>query len=186
MAQVEAGTLSFSSGEFDLAQLAREAVEAARPRAATAGVDLGLEVRGVVPRARVDGDRIGQMLDNLIVNAIKFTPPGGAVAVRLQAAGGVAELEVSDTGVGIAADDVAQLFDRFFRAREAGEHGVPGVGLGLTIVRAIVEGHGGQITADSTPGVGTTFRVRLPLAGADGTGVSGSIARSRAAATPED
>jgi signal transduction histidine kinase len=103
------------------------------------------------------------VLDNLISNALKFTPSGGRVDVRLSAADGTAVIEVQDTGLGIAEDEQEQLFERFFRSAQATRNAIPGTGLGLTISKAIVERHGGQIELESSEGVGTTVRVCLPL-----------------------
>jgi signal transduction histidine kinase len=162
VAQVEAGTLALNPGLVDLGQLVREAVEAARPRAEDSEITLVADV-DPVPTCPGDGDRIGQVLDNLTTNALKFTPEGGRVEVRLRTHGSSAVIEVADTGLGISATEQRQLFDRFFRATAATTHAIPGVGLGLTIVKAIVEAHAGQVTVESAEGVGTTFRVELPL-----------------------
>lgn len=98
-------------------------------------------------------------------NAVKFTPRGGSVAVRLFERGnGRVVLEVSDTGMGIAAVDQERLFQRFFRAEAARSKAIQGTGLGLSIAKTIVEGHSGRITVESTDGVGTTFQVSLPKA----------------------
>jgi len=99
----------------------------------------------------------------VLSNALKFTPPGGCVDLRLTAPDGIAQLEVTDTGVGILEDELPRLFDRFYRATNATTRAVPGLGLGLMIARAIVEGHGGTITVASTVGVGTTFTITAPL-----------------------
>jgi two-component system, OmpR family, phosphate regulon sensor histidine kinase PhoR len=102
------------------------------------------------------------MMDNLISNAIKFTPVGGRVAVRTSSNVDAALFEVSDTGPGIAAPDQAHLFDRFFRTRGAIDQAIKGTGLGLAITKAIVDAHRGTITVDSSPGRHSTFRVQLP------------------------
>jgi signal transduction histidine kinase/CHASE3 domain sensor protein len=162
VAQVEAGKLSLEEGDVDLEAVARESVEAAAPRARDGGVELTLEAEpaGTV---RGDGDRLGQALDNLVSNAIKFTPAGGRVVVRLGRDGDTAVLEVSDTGIGISEADMQQLFQRFFRTQRATSAAIPGVGLGLTIAQAIVHGHEGRISVQSLDGEGTTFRIELPL-----------------------
>ena len=110
----------------------------------------------------VEGDRrlLAQLLDNLVSNAVKFTPEGGSVTIRACGDGSTAVVEVADTGAGIPPDEVPQVFDRFFRASTAAD--VPGTGLGLAIVKAIVEAHGGSIGVESELGVGSTFRFVLP------------------------
>jgi signal transduction histidine kinase len=163
VAQVEAGTLSLEKGTVDLEQVARDAVEGARPRADTLGVAIAADTVPVVLEAG-DPDRLGQLVDNLVTNALKFTPPGGSVSVRLRRTEGEAVLEVIDTGMGISAADQEHLFERFFRADQATAKGIPGIGLGLSICAAIVAGSGGTIAIDSAEGRGTTFRVTLPLA----------------------
>ena len=110
-----------------------------------------------------DGDRLAQVVDNLIANAIKFTPAGGRVTVRCGRRDESAFVEVADTGVGIAADEQDRLFERFFRTKAATEASVQGIGLGLSIVRAIARGHGGEVACVSEEGVGTTFTVELPI-----------------------
>ena len=113
--------------------------------------------------ATVDGPRLRQVIDNLLGNAVKYTEPGGSVSVRLRQRGAVVVIAVSDTGIGVAPEEVGRLFRRFFRGAQATRRQIPGVGLGLSIVRAIVEAHGGLVTVDSTLGEGSTFRVELPV-----------------------
>ncbi len=161
-ARAEAGRMSLSRGHVDLAEVARLSVEAARPKAEERGVELVAELDHV-RHAAADGDRLGQALDNLVSNALKFTPPGGRVDVVLRRRGDSAvTLEVRDTGLGMTEEDRERAFERFFRADATRDH-APGVGLGLTIVRTIVEGHGGTIEVDSREGAGTSFRIELPL-----------------------
>ncbi|MEY2533593.1 MAG: hypothetical protein QOF29_1503 [bacterium] len=162
VAQIEAGHLGLHEVEVELEAVAREAVEAARPRADGGGVQLSVDTEPVPP-IRGDRDRIAQALDNLVSNAIKFTPDGGRVAVRLMRDEDRAVLEVADTGIGIAQADLQRLFQRFFRAKGATSAAIQGVGLGLTIAQAIVHSHEGQISVQSTEGKGTTFRIELPL-----------------------
>jgi signal transduction histidine kinase len=162
VAELERGSLTLDVRKVDLSALATHCVEAARPAAAAKEIELTLR-DGSAP-AEVEGDpvRLAQMMDNLVSNGIKFTPRGGAVNVNAASASGGAVFEVADSGVGITASDQAQLFDRFFRARSAAIEAAPGTGLGLTITKAIVDAHHGSIDIDSSPGGGTTFRVRLP------------------------
>ena len=117
-------------------------------------------------KAIVQGDptRIGQAIDNLLSNAIKFTPRGGNVTIAVTTLGGDVIVRLTDTGMGIPAKELDQLFARFFRASTATRAAVPGVGLGLTITKAIIDAHGGALDVESEVGVGTTFIVRLPKA----------------------
>ena len=161
LAQSEAGKLELHPAPTDLAELCTESAEAARPHARSADVDLQVETSGAV-MAEVDPVRLGQVIDNLISNGIKFTPAGGRVqvSVRKEAEGVV--MEVSDTGMGISREDQELLFDRFFRTAAAGEAAIQGAGLGLAIVKSIVDAHGGTIAVDSRESEGTTFRIELP------------------------
>jgi signal transduction histidine kinase len=103
-----------------------------------------------------------QVLDNLVSNAIKFTPAGGGVKVSVGPANGVVRLKVTDTGIGIDPAEQGQLFERFFRTTTVAEQQIPGTGLGLYIARVIVEAHGGSIEVESNPGEGSSFCVELP------------------------
>ncbi|MFL5884150.1 MAG: ATP-binding protein, partial [Thermoleophilaceae bacterium] len=176
VAQVEAGTLAIEKGSVDLTSAVAESVEAARPRAEERGILLRVDAQRV-PACSGDADRIGQTLDNLISNAIKFTPEEGSVDVMLRRDGGDAVIEVRDTGIGIPPDDMDRLFERFFRSSLATEQAIQGVGLGLTIAKAIVETHGGRISVESEPGRGTTFTVRLPVGAQPGAEIAMDPAR---------
>ena len=162
LAQVEAGKLTLELGDVDLDDLVAECVEAAKPIADEKGIELGA-VLEPTPVMTGDRGRLGQVLDNLVSNALKFTPEGGSVCVRMATRDDEAVVEVEDTGIGISPEEQDQLFERFFRSSEATERAIPGTGLGLTIAKAIVERHGGSIEVESAPGEGTTVRVRLPV-----------------------
>jgi signal transduction histidine kinase len=161
VAEADGGRLALDLQEVDLNTLASTCVESAGPAADTRQIELTLD-RGATSRIRGDRIRLEQMMDNLISNAIKFTPVGGRVAVRTSSNVDAALFEVSDTGPGIAAPDQAHLFDRFFRTRGAIDQAIKGTGLGLAITKAIVDAHRGTITVDSSPGRHSTFRVQLP------------------------
>jgi signal transduction histidine kinase len=163
VAEAGRGPLSLDVQDVDLALLVSEAAELARPSAAAKDIELDVRPQET-PSIPGDRMRLAQLLDNLVSNAIKFTPEGGRVTVRNFAAGEHSILEVSDTGGGISAADRLQVFDPFFRARGATARAVPGTGLGLSIAKAIVEAHGGDIDVHSAEGGGTTFHVRLPAA----------------------
>lgn len=160
-AQVEAGTFAISPVDVDLAAVAEASVISAGPTAATAGVTVVADVRPAPLRG--DPVRLGQAVDNLVSNALKFTPSGGTVRVRVApAADGGAVLAVEDTGIGIPAEELAHLTERFYRASTATVRAIPGVGLGLSITKAVVEAHGGTVRIASTVGEGTTFTLTLP------------------------
>jgi signal transduction histidine kinase len=160
VAQVEAGEARIEPVDMDLATIAGEAVESAQPRALAGGISLELDCPSSAP-LRGDPQRLAQALDNLVSNAIKFTPEGGFAEVRIRHGAGTTTLEVQDSGVGIPEGEQCRLFERFFRASTIASR-VPGVGLGLTIVKAIVDGHGGALDVVSREGAGTTFRIELP------------------------
>ena len=161
VAQFKASEIAMERGPVDLASLAEHAVDAVRPRAAEHGIEVRLACGTLAPMEG-DADRLGQVIDNLLTNAVKFTPEGGCVNVTLVAAEGLVKLEVSDTGMGVSEEDLVHLFDRFFRTSDARVQAIQGTGLGLSIVAAIVEAHGGSVEVESEVGVGTTFRVVLP------------------------
>jgi signal transduction histidine kinase len=163
LTQIEAGELAFELEPVDLEEVVQECIEAAAPAAEASGIELGASTEHL-PAFRGHRVRLVQVLDNLISNGLKFTPHGGRVEVRLSAVDGAAVIEVEDTGFGIAESEQEQLFERFFRSAQATQNAIPGTGLGLTISKAIVERHGGQIELESSEGVGTIVRVRLPLA----------------------
>jgi PAS domain S-box-containing protein len=162
-AQVESGRFPLEQKDLELGPLVTASVESARPVAANAGVALTAELPEESVTIFGDPLRIGQSIDNLVSNAIKFTPSGGSVTVALSRDGGDAVIAVTDTGIGIPAVELGQLSNRFFRASTATRNAVPGVGLGLTITKAIVTAHGGSIDIASEEGVGTTISLRLPL-----------------------
>ncbi len=165
-AQVDGSPLLLEPGEVDLAALVRDAVELARPRAEQCGVALATELQALEPCVG-DRDRLAQVLDNLLSNALKFTRPGGRVVVRLSGDGASAQIEVEDSGVGIPAEELPHLFDRFYRARNATGRSIPGLGLGLAIVRTVVEAHGGTVSVRSRHGEGACFTIALPAADTD-------------------
>lgn len=164
VAQLDAGSLPLERGTVDLRRLAQDAAASAEPLAAERGIALSLELGDLPAHVPGDASRLAQALDNLVSNALKFTPGGGTVAVRAAAANGHVELAVADTGPGITDADQQRLFERFFRTASAGEQAVPGTGLGLAITKAIVEAHGGTIGVASEPGAGSEFRIVLPAA----------------------
>lgn len=166
-AQVASGKFPLELTDVRLNEVVHSAVQSAGPVAAAAGVTLGLEVTDDLVVVHGDTQRLGQSFDNLISNAIKFTPRGGSVTVSLGSGDGDAIVTVGDTGMGIPASELDQLYARFFRASTATRNAVPGVGLGLTITKAIVAAHAGRLDVESEEGIGTVFSLTLPLADVD-------------------
>ena len=163
VAQIQSGGLPLQVGEVLLNDLLARSDEAAKPFAATRHIEVDIDAEPGIA-AQGDQARLGQMLDNLLSNAIKYTPDGGNVKVTMRQEGDTAKISIKDTGIGIPAEDQAQMFGRFFRSSNARASGIQGTGLGLAITRGIVEAHGGTIDFDSVQGSGTTFRVTLPRA----------------------
>ena len=155
------GGLPLHRTAVDLAALVHEAVEASGPFAEQHGVDVEVDVPDHLA-AVVDRQRIRQVLDNLLSNAIKYSHAGAQVTIVLRQRLAAIELEVRDTGIGIAQEEAELVFGRFFRGGEALENHVPGTGLGLNIVRSIVAAHDGAVTLESEVGRGSAFRVTLP------------------------
>ena len=168
VARVQAGRLVLDPTELDLADVARQAVSEAQPRAEQRSLEVSYFGDGPLP-VRGDRGRVFQLLDNLVSNALKFTPEGGDVQVRTRRTADGAVLEVSDSGIGLAPGESERVFERFFRSTRAVDGQIPGTGLGLFIAKAIAEAHGGRISVSSREGGGTTFRIELPaqLAAAD-------------------
>jgi len=151
----------FEMGPVELDALVRTEAENLRPVAAEKEVrmELVLPPRPVVVRG--NAEKLVQLVDNLLMNAIKYNEEGGSVRVSLQEEGGRVQLEVSDSGVGMAREQMAKIFNRFYRAEVSGSGRLEGLGIGLSLVQEIVRLHGGDIRVESQPGVGTTFSVTL-------------------------
>jgi PAS domain S-box-containing protein len=162
LASLDAGKLKLHTAEVDLEQLLSDAVDGCCPLATSRGIAVTVEA-DQVPAVQGDGTRLAQLADNLLTNAIKFTPDGGHVDVRAREDGRRAIIEISDSGIGIPADEIPRLFTRFYRASTATQQHISGTGLGLAVVKSIVDAHHGAIEVDSSPGVGTTMRVQLPV-----------------------
>ncbi len=161
LSQADSG-LSINRAPVELDTLLLEAYRLARRRAdGKLDIHLSHEDRAVVTG---DADRLRQVLDNLINNAIRYTPAGGRIDLSLHCTGDEAVITVADTGQGIAPDDLKHIFDRFYRADKARTRAAGGTGLGLSIVKWIVDAHNGRIEVESTVGQGSVFRIRLPVA----------------------
>jgi PAS domain S-box-containing protein len=150
-----------------LGHLARAAVEGCGPAAADAGLNVELRILGNLPLVHVDPSRVSQVFDNLLSNAIKFSPDGGKITVRLVDNGDSVRAEISDTGIGIPSDKVPRVFERFYQVDGSARRRFGGAGLGLTIVKRIVEAHGGQVGVESRSGEGSTFYFTIPVSTTD-------------------
>jgi signal transduction histidine kinase len=164
VASIEAGALAVTREVGAPTAVVTEAVDAFQVQAAAAGVSLAAEIVPPVPLAAFDAARILQVLTNLLSNAVKFTPPPGKIAVHVERVGDEIRFAVHDTGVGIAADKLEAVFVRFLQVAANDRRGI---GLGLYISKAIVQGHGGRIWAESQVGQGSTFCFTLPIHGAE-------------------
>ncbi len=165
LAAAENGTLALAKTDFELSALLDEVANAARPQAAEQQIELRLELEDEESSyLHADRPRLAQVFDNLISNAIKFTPAGGSVTLRALRVDAHVNIEVEDTGIGVAADELPRLFDRFYRARTATDGNVGGTGLGLAIAKRIAGAHGATLDVTSELGRGTTFRLGLPPA----------------------
>jgi two-component system phosphate regulon sensor histidine kinase PhoR len=162
-AQVRAGRLDIQKTSTDVVEVARQAVEGAQAHAGQKMLRLSLTAPSHAIVVEADVVRISQVIDNVISNAIKFTPEGGRVDVTVAQDEGRVTLTVADTGMGMTPGDADRLFERFFRTDSAQAQQIQGTGLGLPIVKAIVEAHAGTITVTSQPSVGTSFVISLPL-----------------------
>jgi PAS domain S-box-containing protein len=161
IARMEAGRLTVAPSRLSAADVASAAVGVHKSPASSASLELRLEVPPSLPDIRADRDRLLQVFDNLIGNAIKFTPGSGCITVGAELKQDDVRFYVRDTGPGIPLDDQPHLFDRFWQARQEGRSGA---GLGLPIVKAIVEAHGRRVWVESTPGHGTTVLFTIPAA----------------------
>jgi heavy metal sensor kinase len=165
LARQDAGEARPVREPVDLATLLAGVVQDLRPLAEAKGIAFRFEPTDAPPVVAGDPDGLRRAFANLVENAAKYTPPGGAVVVRVGAADGAARVEVADTGEGIPAEHLPRVFDRFYRVDKARSREQGGTGLGLSIVRGIVTAHGGTVELVSTVGRGTTALVVLPLGG---------------------
>jgi len=162
LARIESGQVPIRLAPASVSEIVVPPAERLRPQAERGGLRLDVSLPADLPRAWADAGRIGQVVTNLVHNAIKFTPAGGKIRVSAEARPGEVVVSVHDTGVGIAARDLPRIFERFYKADRARSGG--GTGLGLAIARHIVEAHGGRIWAESVEGQGSTFYFSLPEA----------------------
>jgi signal transduction histidine kinase len=162
LARADSHPLELDRQPVDLGGILSEAAETARPAAEAKDIALLVEAEES-PRAIADRAQLLRIVDNLVTNAVKFTPDGGTVRLAARREGATVVLEVTDTGVGIPPGEQPGLFNRFFRGTSAIEKAIPGSGLGLAISQVIAEAHGTTIDVESAPGAGSAFRLALPL-----------------------
>jgi two-component system, NtrC family, sensor histidine kinase GlrK len=163
LSKIEAGMMEFHKTSMDLLSVITPVLNSARVLAMQKEITIGLAAQSVPPVA-VDEDKFATVLKNLLSNAIKFTNKGGNITVTVGPCPTGVRVSVKDTGIGIDPDDMPKLFTKFYQAKNASKINVKGTGVGLALVRAIVEGHGGRVYATSTVGGGSTFTVELPVA----------------------
>ncbi len=165
----QAGHLQLHLTATDVAAVVRETAEALAPLFEERGVALTVTGPDRLPPVQADPDRLRQVAQNLLENAVRHTPAGGAVRVTLRAEAGGVRMEVADTGTGIAADDLPHIFEHFYRADRSRARSSGGTGLGLAIVKSLVEAHRGRVAVESAPGAGSVFTVTLPAHAQEGT-----------------
>jgi signal transduction histidine kinase len=165
LSRIDSGNFRIVTAEFDVSQLITDVSENFRPTYADNGQTLAAKLPPAGSIVVADRDRIGQVLGNLLSNSSKYSPKGAEVALEASLDEDRLNVSVSDHGVGISLEDMPRLFMLFFRADNEATRSVPGSGIGLYIARQIIEMHGGEITAESTPGKGTTFRFWIPRNG---------------------
>jgi CheY-like chemotaxis protein len=162
--RIESGKLNLDWSEFDLRQTIAEIAQSFQPQLASKHQRLTVEIPTSLPFVLADKARVMQILTNLISNAHKYTPDGGAITITAGADERFLAIEVADTGIGMSADEIERLFDKFFRARNRTTQEAGGTGLGMPITRSLIEALGGQIEVTSLPGEGTTIRFTLVAA----------------------
>jgi signal transduction histidine kinase len=164
LAQAEAGQLTLMRQPAPLAGIVEQAVAMLRPQAEPKRLTLGVDLPPDLPLVDVDPERVGQVLRNLLNNAVAHTPQGGQIGVAAVSGDREVAVSVRDTGTGIGPEDLPHVFDRFYRADRSRARQTGGAGLGLAIVKQLVVAHGGSITVESEPGRGSTFTFTLPIA----------------------
>ncbi len=167
--RIDAGRLQLTLRPLDIVRLAQDVIAYFEPQITTRKLLVTMGSDGTLPLALCDPKRVTQILGNLVSNAVKYTPFGGHIHIRVALASEPHYIEVSvtDDGIGIPSEEQGRIFDRFFRARTAAQTDAPGTGLGLSITRSLVELHGGRIWFESEVGKGSTFHVTLPTFDAD-------------------
>jgi signal transduction histidine kinase len=181
MARIESG-INLRYSDVNLKYLLDSLTLSFRPQLEEKGMSMEVNLPPDLPPIPADEGRLSQILNNLIGNAIKYTPPEGHVWVRAEASGDVVQIAIQDDGLGISPEDQAQVFARFYRVRTAETESIDGTGLGLAIVKSLVELHGGRVSLESHLGKGSTFHVTLPLTPPEQASDNGSMLSKPASA----
>lgn len=163
LSRLESGELPLKLEPLSLNPLLEEITKTIGPVASAEEIKLQLELDPSLPRVLADRDRIGEVVLNLIHNALRFTPGGGTVTITTGTVADGVEVSVKDNGPGISPEEISRIFERFYKSDQARTRGIGGTGLGLAIVKQIVEAHGGKVRAESIPGQGATFHFTLPI-----------------------
>jgi signal transduction histidine kinase len=163
IAKIEAGKMEYELVLTDLLSVVAASIEDAQVLAERKGIDIGVSA-SPIPYVLADVEKLSQVFSNLVSNAIKYTDKGGKVTITVERNGNGARVSIADTGIGIAKEDQPKIFTKFYQASNASKAGSKGTGLGLALVKAFVEGHGGTVTVSSAVGSGSTFMVDLPAA----------------------
>jgi signal transduction histidine kinase len=163
IAKIEAGKMEYEMVLADLLSIVAAAVEDAQVLAERKGVQIAVSA-SPIPYIMADVEKLSQVFSNLVSNAIKYTEKGGKVSITVTRTNGGARVAIEDTGIGIAREDLPKIFTKFYQASNASRSGARGTGLGLTLVKAFVMGHGGEVSVTSTVGIGSTFTIDLPAA----------------------
>lgn len=172
LARAEESSFSMAFAPVDVGRMTRDCAAVAQERYDAEGVELDVHVADNLPRLWADEQRLSQVLANLLDNALRHTPSGGTVELRCARGSDAVVLTVGDTGEGIAAEHLPHVFERFYRVDAARDREHGGAGVGLAIAKALVEAHGGSISAASAgPGAGTSFTVSIPIRGGASSGV---------------
>jgi len=164
LSNIELGKVALELEPTELGEALEAVVAIIEPRAAGKGVSLAADLPPDLPRVLADGDRLTQILINLLDNAVKFTPAGDRVTVTAAVQDQMVEIAVADTGIGIPSTDLPRITERFYRVDKARSRELGGTGLGLAIVKHLVQAHGGELSIESDAGKGTTVRFTLPVA----------------------
>ena len=164
LSRIEAGRVELKCKALDLAPVIHQVANTMHPQIRAKQQQLTLDLPPDLPPVWGDPDRVIQILTNFVSNAHKYTPTGGSITITARGAGDQVRVDVRDTGVGLSKEDQAQLFSKFFRAKNRATEGVMGTGLGLAITRSLIEMHGGAVWVESEPDKGSTFSFSLPLA----------------------